>query len=93
MSSIKKAPSKTIPLLVVTKSSSDGNIRKGEHVWYSSNSSLCITGKNGGWYEKNELTKEMTDFEYVEHPSLFVLVSNRCEQVVKKTDFLSNSAT
>ena len=79
----------TIPLLVVTKSSSDGNIRKGDNVWFSPiNGSLVITGKDGGWYDKEEQTDRMTDFEYTEHPSFTVLISIRGEQVVNKADFV-----
>ena len=80
---------KIVPLLKVTKSSSDGSIVAGECVWYSPvNGSLVICGKDGGLYDKDELTSEMTDFEFVEHPLRAVLVDERGERTIDKSALL-----
>jgi hypothetical protein len=70
-----------IPLLIVTKSSTDGEIRKGDKVWYSLNGDLNIV-QDGGWIDSNDLTSETTDFEYKESEKQEVLIYGRTEQIV-----------
>ena len=54
-----------LPILRVTKGSSDGTVKKGDAVYYSDDGSLVlIDNKYGGWIEKDELTPDVTDFEY-----------------------------
>lgn len=57
---------KTVPILIVTKGNTDGSVIKGDRVYYAPDGSLnMIDTKYGGWLEKDELTPEITDFEYV----------------------------
>lgn len=69
-----------IPIFKVTKGNK--SIRKGDRVYYSPDGSLVHVGF--GWLEKDELTKDITDFEYDVDDEYEVYVDKRGEHVIKK---------
>lgn len=81
-----------LPLLRVTKGSTDGSVKQNDIVYYSDDGSLMFirnldTDESGGWIEKDELTPDITDFEY-EIVDDFVVYVDRpgCEFIIKKTE-------
>lgn len=59
---------KRIPIFIVTKANTDRSVLEGDKVYYSENGDLNFLGFNGGWFPVNELTDEITDFEYKVDP-------------------------
>ncbi|MBR2214857.1 MAG: hypothetical protein IJ849_03740 [Selenomonadaceae bacterium] len=77
-----------IPLLKVTKNSTDGKITTGDWVWYSPlDGALNIAGGEGGRFAQEELTPQTTDFECIRHPLYVVLIHHGSEQIVAKSVF------
>ena len=75
----------TAPILLVTKGNSDGSIIAGNRVYYSPDGSLnLIDSKYGGWLEKDELTPDVTDFEYEVDPKYEIAITPRRQYVKKK---------
>jgi hypothetical protein len=81
-----------LPLLRVTKGSTDGSIKQNDIVYYSDDGSLMFirnldTDESGGWLEKDELTPDVTDFEYEIVDDFVVYVDRHgCEFIIKKTE-------
>ena len=75
------------PLLVVTKGNTDGSLVEGDIVHYDAKGDLVLhlpSVYGGGWMSKEELTPEITDFEYVEHEKYAVKSINGREFIVGK---------
>jgi hypothetical protein len=73
-----------LPILKVTKGSSDGTIKKGDFVYYGNDGSLVLIGKRGGWIEADELKPDTTDFEYEIDDKHEVIVTKWGEVVTDK---------
>lgn len=71
-----------IPLLRVTKGSTDGTVRVGDRVYYAPDGSLCIS--SGGFITPDDLTDEILDFESVVDDEHDVVIVGGSEIVVKK---------
>ena len=76
---------KTIPIFIVTRNSSDRTVKVGDKVYYSPNGDLNLICKDGGWIDAEDLTPEITDFEYVIDQNKEVVIDNRRrERIVAK---------
>lgn len=74
---------KKLKLYIVTKSSSDNSIVKGDLVWLSNNEDLN-SAQVKGWLAKEEWDIEGTnDFEVEECKDYYLDVCNGCESVRK----------
>jgi len=71
-----------IPLLRVTKGSTDGTVRVGDRVYYAPDGSLCLS--SCGFITHDELTDKIKDFEYVVDDEHDVVIVGGSEIVVKK---------
>ena len=76
---------KTVPILIVTKGNTDGSVIKGDRVYYAPDGSLnLIDAKYNGWLEKDELTPEVTDFEYVVDKKYEIVITLGGQYTVEK---------
>ena len=76
---------KYLPILRVTKGSTDGTVKKGDAVYYSDDGSLVlINNKYGGWIEKDDLTPDVTDFDYYIDNKYVIMASQWGEVVVDR---------
>jgi hypothetical protein len=76
---------KTVPILIVTKGNTDGSVIKGDRVCYFPDGSLnLLHPKYGGWMSRDELTPEITDFEYVVDQKYERVITSRGQYTVKK---------
>lgn len=71
-----------IPLLRVTKGSTDGTVRVGDRVYYAPDGSFCLS--SGGFITPDDLTDEILSFEAVVDDECDVVVVGGSEFVVKK---------
>ena len=78
-----------LPILKVIKGSTDGSVKKGDAVYYGDDGSLVligigVIGKYGGCIEKDDLTPDVTDFEYEIDDKHEVIVTKWGEVVTDK---------
>ena len=71
-----------IPLLRVTKGSTDGTVRVGDRVYYAPDGSLCLSA--GGFITPDDLTDEILDFESVVDDAREVIFAGGSEIVMNK---------
>ena len=79
-----------INVLLVTKGNTDGCIQANDRVYYLPDGTLMCCGC--GWLEKDELTPEITDFEYIIDPEHIATCINGSYMVFNKTELMQLAA-
>ena len=74
----------TLPLHIVTKSSSSGDIRRGDHIYWCDDGGSLVCLEAAGWLDPEDITEEIRDFEAVIDPEKEVSHSNRGYFVVNR---------